>query len=131
MILKIVLVIVAISQFALGALTLFAPLPFTTWMGLPPPPPGTGYLLAMLGARFLAYGVGLVWLARQPVPDRFWIRNMVLIQLIDLAAGIGYVGLGIVPVASAAFPMVNATLFAALLFWLSRELPAPTRQAAV
>jgi hypothetical protein len=123
--LKIVLWIVAVSQFALGALTLFMPTQFAGWMGLPALPAADGYLLAMLGARFIAYGVGLVWLAWQPVPDRFWVRNMVLIQLLDLAAGAAYVATGAVPLAAAGFPMFNAALFAALLWILSRPAPRP------
>ena len=55
--LKIVLWLVAVSQFALGALTLFVPIQFTSWMGLPPLPAANGYLLAMLGARQAELGV--------------------------------------------------------------------------
>ena len=120
--LKIVLWLVAISQFALGVLTLFVPSQFAGWMGLPVPPGGDGYLLAMLGARFVASGVGLVWLARQTVPERFWVRNMVLIQMLDLVAGAAYVATGNVPLAAAAFPMFNAGLFALLLWIFSRPL---------
>jgi hypothetical protein len=118
--LKIVLWIVALSQFVLGALTLFLPLQFAGWMGLPTPPAADGYLLAMLGARFVGYGLGLVWLARQPLPDRFWVRNMALIQLLDLAAGLVYVAAALVPLAAAVFPMFNAALFATLLWVFSR-----------
>jgi len=118
--LKIVLWLVAVSQFALGALTLFVPTQFAAWMELPALPAGDGYLLAMLGARFLASGVGLVWLTRQPAPDRFWVRNMALIQLLDLAAGTAYVATGTIPLPVAAFPMFNAALFALLLWLFSR-----------
>ena len=118
--LKIVLWLVAVSQFALGALTLFVPIQFTSWMGLPPLSAANGYLLAMLGARFIGYGVGLVGLARQEVPDRFWVRIMVLIQVLDFGAGAVYVATGLVPPAAAAFPMFNALLFAVLLWTLSR-----------
>lgn len=118
--LKIALYLVAVSQFALGALTLFAPAFFLTTMGLTPPAPDNGYILAMLGARFVAYGIGMVWLARQSEPDRFWVRNMVLIQLIDFGAGAVYLGLGTVGLSVVAFPMFNAALFAGLLLFFSR-----------
>lgn len=125
--LKIVLWLVAASQFILGALTLFAPSQFAGWMGLPVPPAGDGYLLAMLGARFVAYGVGLIWLARQTVPDRFWVGNMVLIQLLDFAAGAAYVASGNVPLVAAAFPMFNAALFALLLWFFGRQSATEVR----
>jgi hypothetical protein len=123
--LKIVLWLVAVSQFALGALTLFVPTQFAGLMGLPLPPAGDGYLLGMLGARFVGYGIGLVWLARQIVPDRFWVRNMALVQLLDLVAGAAYVATGTVPLIAAAFPMFNAGLFASLLWIFSRPSSRP------
>lgn len=103
--------IIAASQLVLAALTLFAPIPFFAWMGLTPPAPDNGYMIGMLGARFLAYGIGMVMLARAANPSRFWIANMVLIQAVDLALGLVYTALGIIPFAVAAFPMINAALF--------------------
>lgn len=120
--LKPLLWLIALSQFALAALTLFAPVFFLTAMGLTPPPPDNGYLLAMLGARFLAYGLGMAMLARQAAPSRFWLANMALIQAVDFLAGAAYVALGLVSPATAAFPMANAALFTAgLVRVLSRR----------
>ncbi len=115
--LKILLYIIAISQIALGALTALVPGPFFIWMGLTAPPADNQYMLGMLSARFFAYGIGMIVLARASRPDRFWLLNMVLIQLIDLAAGLFYVSNGTIGWEVAAFPMFNATIFAALL-WL-------------
>lgn len=115
--LKILLWIVAISQLVLGALTLLAPGPFFVWMGLTVPPADNNYMLGMLAARFLAYGLGFVVLARSAEPDPFWIRNMVLVQAIDFAAGLFYVATGVIGWQVAAFPMVNAAVFGTLL-WL-------------
>lgn len=122
--LKIALYLVAASQFVLGALTLFVPSFFLSAMGLTPPAPDNGYVLAMLGARFVAYGIGMIWLARQAEPDRFWVRNMALIQLLDFAAGAIYLGVGIVPLGVVAFPMFNAALFAGLLLTFGRRRAA-------
>lgn len=124
--LKVVLATVALSQFVLGGLVLFLPGTFAAWIGLRIPPPDTGYLLAMLGARFVASGIGLVWLARQPVPDRFWVRNMAFIQTIDFVAGAVFLATGTIGLSTAAFPMFNAALFAGLLFFLSRPHEAST-----
>jgi hypothetical protein len=123
--LKPLLWIIAASQLVLAALTLFVPLQFFAWMGLTPPAPDNGYMIGMLGARFLAYGIGMAMLARAASPSRFWIANMALIQTVDLALALAYVGAGIVPLAVAAFPALNAALFTAGLLWCLRQLPAP------
>lgn len=115
--LKILLWIVAASQLVLGALTLLAPGPFFAWMGLSVPPADNQYMLGMLAARFLAYGLGMAALARSHHPEPFWIRNMVLIQAIDFGAGVFYIATGVIGIEVAAVPMVNAAIFGVLL-WL-------------
>jgi hypothetical protein len=117
--LKTLLYVIAISQLVLGALTLLAPGPFFALMGLTVPPADNQYMLGMLAARFLAYGAGMIMLARAEKPNRFWILNMVMIQLIDLTCGIYYVATGVIGLDVAAFPMTNAVIFATLLWlWL-------------
>jgi hypothetical protein len=101
-------------------LTLFAPTFFFETMGLSAPPADNKYMLGMLAARFFAYGLGMFGLARQAVPDLFWIRNMILIQLIDLGAGAFYLATGVIGLSVAAFPMFNATVFAVLLYLWSK-----------
>ncbi len=123
--LKILLYVIAASQLVLGVLMLLAPGPFFAWMGLTVPPTDNQYILGMLSARFLAYGVGMIALARAQTPDRFWILNMVAIQLIDLAAGLYYVASGVIGLGVAAFPMTNATIFAVLLWLWSPRADRP------
>lgn len=123
--LKPLLWIIAASQLVLAALTLFAPLAFFGWMGLTVPAPDNGYMIGMLGARFLAYGIGMAWLARAAQPSRFWIGNMALIQAVDLGLALAYVGLGLVPLDVVAFPAVNAALFTAGLLWCLRVPARP------
>ena len=128
--LKILLWIVAVSQLVLGALTLLAPGPFFGWMGLTPPPADNQYMLGMLAARFIAYGIGMATLARAAVPSLFWIRNMVLIQVIDFAVGAFYIANGTIGPEVAAFPMFNAAAFAVLLWLWSSSTGRPEAQAS-
>ncbi|KAF0113568.1 MAG: hypothetical protein FD150_1994 [Rhodobacteraceae bacterium] len=116
---------IATSQLVLAALTLFAPLAFFGWMGLTVPAPDNGYMIGMLGARFLAYGIGMAMLARATNPSRFWIANMALIQAVDLGLALAYVGLGLVPVTVAAFPAANAAFFCVGLIWCLHRLVSP------
>ncbi len=120
--LKILLLLIALSQLVLAVLTLFWPAAFFAWMGLQVPAPDNFYMIGMLGARFLAYGLGMIHLARSDAPSVFWIRNMALVQGIDLAVGLFYVATGVLTIGVAAFPMLNAAAFAILLvMWQPRR----------
>jgi hypothetical protein len=103
----------------LGVLFLFTPKVLMGWMGLTVPAADAGYILGMLAARFIAYGLGMFWCARAPEQNVFWINNMILIQVIDLAVGVYYTTTGVIELSSSAFPMFNAALFIILL-WLWR-----------
>lgn len=129
--LRLVLWLVAISQLVLGTLTLFVPAQFFELIGLSTPPLDNRYMIGMLGARFLAFGVGLAVLARQDRPAVFWIWTMVGIQMLDLTLGLFYTATGGVALSSSAFPMFNAALFALLLsvFTWSYRAPATAPQA--
>lgn len=109
--------VVAAVQLVLGTLYLTAPGQMALWQGLSPLPADAGYPLAMLAARFLVYGAGMILIARAPLRHRAWAQGMIAIQLIDLGAGLAYTAAGIVPLAASGFPMLNATLFAGAL-WL-------------
>lgn len=113
--LRVILGVIAFSQFALGILCIFAANFFFTSIGLSAPPPNNNFMIGMLGARFLAYGFGLVVLARQNEPSRFWMWNMVGIQVIDLLLGLFYTVNGTLGLSTSAFPMFNAAAFAILL----------------
>ena len=122
---KALLWLIAISQFALGALIIIIPQQFFLMMGLSSPPLDNNYMLGMLGARFLAYGAGMVMLARQPTPNLFWIRNMIFVQLVDFAVGAFYLFIGVIGLSVVAFPMFNAALFSTLLwFWFPNRITA-------
>jgi hypothetical protein len=112
------LIVCGAVQVVLGLASLFAPGPFFVWMGLESPPPGNQYMIGMLGARFLAYGIALFLASRQPEQHRLWIAGMALIQAIDLAVGLWYTAIGVLSLEVTAFPMTNAAiLLALLLLW--------------
>lgn len=113
--LKVLLRLIGVVQIVLGLFYFFAPLTFLSMQGLSTPQSDIGYPLGMLAARFIAYGIGMFVIANAPEQHRFWINNMILIQALDLAAGIFYTATGVVGIAHSAFPMFNATLFIILL----------------
>ncbi len=115
---RIICTLIGISQLALGGLYLFAPAFFINWQGLDPIPADTAYPLAMLAGRFLVYGIGMFVIARNPQQNMFWLNGMVAIQVIDLLAGIFYVGTGVVPLEVATIAMFDAALFIALLLYV-------------
>jgi hypothetical protein len=117
--LKIVLRIVGVVQIVLGILYLFFPHQLLSAMGHSIPMNDINYPFGMLAARFLAYGVGMFVIARNPIEHRFWITNMVFIQLIDLAVGVFYTLNGTIALNLSGFPMFNAALIASLL-WIWR-----------
>lgn len=106
-----VVTVVALSQLVLGVLFLAAPHVMYGAMGLPQSAPGFNYVSAMLAARLLAYGLILLRISHDLPRHRLWLDGMMMIQAIDLAAGLFYSSLGDVAWASSAFPMINATLF--------------------
>jgi hypothetical protein len=119
--LTILLRLVGGIQIVLGLAYLFAPALLLEAIGHSVPPDDIFYPLAMLAARFIAYGVVFVYIARDPVQHSLWISAMILIQLIDLGAGVFYTATGTVALADSAFPMFNATWIAALLYlWRPR-----------
>jgi len=113
--LKVLLRGIGVVQVVLGVLYLFVPMQFLALIGHSTPEADIAYPLGMLAARFLAYGVGMWYIARDPRKHLFWIYNMILIQAIDLAVGIFYTLTGVVALTHSAFPMFNATLFIVLL----------------
>lgn len=129
--LKVLLGIIGLVQLVLGLALLFAPAYFLQWMGLSVPPSDVNYMLGMLSARFLAYGLGMFLIARAPQQNIFWLNNMIFIQSIDLVVGLYYTLTGTLSLAVSAFPMFNATLFIILLLlWRPKTSANPARFVA-
>jgi hypothetical protein len=127
--LKIALIAVGGVQLVLGIAYLLAPQALLQWMGHSLPAADIHYPLGMLAARFLAYGLGLLVIAQEPARHTFWIKNMVLIQAIDLAVGLYYTLTGTISLQLSAFPMFNALLIAVLL-WAWRPKTSPSQATA-
>ena len=126
--LTILLRAVGILQIVLGAAYLLAPGAFTEWMKLSPAPHDANYAYGMLASRFIAYGIGMFVIARNPQRNIFWIKNMILIQGVDLGVGVFYTAKGVLSLSSSAFPMFNAFLIAVLLFlWKPRQAERETK----
>lgn len=117
--LKVFLMIVGAVQIVLGFLYLVFPHEFLRSMGHTIPMNDINYPFGMLAARFFAYGAGMFVIAKNPVEHQFWIKNMVFIQVVDLAVGIFYTLNGTISLGLSGFPMFNAALIAALL-WMWR-----------
>ncbi len=117
--LKIFLMIVGVAQIILGIAYLVFPHELLHAMGHTVPMDDINYPLGMLAARFLAYGAGMFAIAKAPDQHRFWIVNMIFIQIIDLAVGIFYTLSGTVALSLSGFPMFNAMLIVTLL-WVWR-----------
>ena len=110
--------VVGAIQIVLGILYLFAPAFLLSSMGYSVPPPDLDYPLAMLAARFIAYGIAFFLIASKPVEHQLWIKMMILIQCIDLSAGIFYTVKGVVSLSLSGFPMFNAAwIMILLLLW--------------
>ncbi len=125
--LTILLRVVGVVQIVLGAAYLFTPGAFIEWMKLSPTPHDANYAYGMLASRFIAYGIGMFVIARNPQRNIFWIKNMILVQGVDLGVGLFYTVTGVLSLSTSAFPMFNAVLIAGLLFfWMPRKVGSGT-----
>lgn len=113
--LQYLLMTIGVIQVILGIVHLTIPARFYAAMGLTVPPDDNHYFGGMLAARFIAYGIGMFVVARNPERHVFWIYNMIFIQVIDLVAGLIYTMRGTITLKTSLFPMFNASLFIVLL----------------
>jgi hypothetical protein len=118
---------IAVVQLWFGVLFTFAPGPSARLLGLAPAAPGwASWLLVMMGARFLGYGVGMLAAARDPARHVVWIDTMIGVQLVDLVATIGFLAAGDIPFPNVASALVLPVVFiAGLVAWHPRRLPQP------
>lgn len=105
-ILKTTAAVIAIAQFGLGLGYLVAPAAFNGVLGLSAAPAWTAWPFAMLGARFLGLGFGMLLVVRDPLANRGWIQAMIAVQALDWIGTMVYLLAGTVmlsQVATASF----------------------------
>jgi len=126
-VLRITAYVISISQFVLGAAYLFGAERFNELLDLDGAPSWTQWPFALGGARYVAFGFGMLLVARNPTAHRSWIQAMILVQAIDWLATIASVSTGIVTlrqVATASFlPLI---FIAGLLIGYPRAPQATT-----
>jgi len=117
--------VIGFIQIILGAFYLFAPNFFLTSMGHTAVANDVFYPLAMLAGRFIAYGIAFIFISGNPFKYKLWIQFMVLIQAIDLLAGLFYTFTGVVDLSLSGFPMFNAIwIIVLLVLWMPKEQKA-------
>jgi len=119
--LTVLLRVVGMIQIVLGVMYLFAPALMLSSMGHSVPQDDIFYPLGMLASRFIAYGIAFIYISKTAMQHRLWINFMILIQAIDLGAGIFYTTTGVVSLELSGFAMFNATWIMILLYLFSKE----------
>ncbi|HEV2360136.1 MAG TPA: hypothetical protein VGS21_00385, partial [Acidimicrobiales bacterium] len=89
-------------------------------------PSWTSWLFAMMGARFIGYGVGMLATARDPVGHRMWLDTMIAIQAVDWIATIAYLAAGDV-----SLHQVAAASFMPAVFVVALLSSRPRRSAVL
>ena len=119
---------VAVVQLLLGFGFLLAPVGLAALLGLAPAPTWTAWLFAMMAARFLGFGYGMLLAARDPIRHVHWINAMLVIQAIDWLATLYYLAGGAVTLTqvttAAFFPVVFIVLLLVNHPWRPRPVNA-------
>ena len=120
--LQITLVVVGIAQIFFGVAFTFAPVKFSSMLGLVPAPQWAYWMFSMFGARCFAFAYGM-WLAmRNPIKNIHWIQAMIAVQIVDWLGTLYYLangGISLAQVASASYlPLIFIIL---LVIFYPRE----------
>jgi hypothetical protein len=110
-----VLRFIALVQLVLGVGFLLAPGPLAQALGLAPAPVWTGWLFAMMAARFLGFAYGMSLATRDPARHIHWINAMLVIQAIDWLATVYYLSSGAVTLAQVTTASFLPVVFIALV----------------
>jgi hypothetical protein len=116
--LRISLHVIAATQVVLGVAFLLLPGRAERLLDLQPAAPAwANWLIAMLGARFLGYAVGMFVAARRPDRNLAWINTMIGIQVVDWIATMAYLADGELHLTQVGPAAVLPVLFVAALLW--------------
>lgn len=113
--LRATLVFIAVVQFVLGAAFLFAPQSTVQILGLSATPGWANWLFGQMAARFIAFGIGMLVAARDPLRAAPWIWLMILVQAIDWVVTVKYLAAGAVSLSQVSTAPYLPVLFIALL----------------
>ena len=119
-VLKGTVLFIAVIQLGLGLAYGLAPAGFHAALGLTDLPDWVGWPFGLMGARFIAFGFGMVLVYRDPWANRSWIQAMILVQAIDWIATIFHVATGVVRLAQ-----VTTASFLPLLFVITLTATYP------
>ena len=127
--LRISLYVIAATQLVLGVAFLLLPSLAERLLDLQPAAPAwANWLIAMLGARFVGYAIGMFVAARRPDRNLAWINTMIGIQVVDWVATMAYLADGELRLAQVGPAAVLPVVFvAALLWWHPRRLAREAR----
>jgi hypothetical protein len=118
--------VIALVQFVLGGAYLFAPVAFQASLGLTDLPAWTGWPFGMMGARFIAFGYGMVLVFRNPLANRGWIQAMILVQAVDWIVTMANVAGG-----TLALRQVAGASFLPVLFTIGLVVAYPREDTAI
>ena len=115
---------IGVVQVGFGLFFILAPSAFAPIQHLHPHQPAwVNWLLVMMGARFLGYGVGMFVAAGDPQRHVSWINTMIMIQALDWVGTLGYLIAGDVTIRNVSTAAILPPLFvAALLYWHPRRI---------
>ena len=118
---------IALVQIVLGLAFLFAPDATGHLLGLAPAPDWTRWMFGMMAARFLGFGYGMLWAARDPAGNAAWIKAMIVIQAIDWVVTLYYLSAGAVTLVQVSTASFLPVIFIIVLL---RNLPQQRKAGA-
>ncbi len=125
------IILIAVVQIVIGVVFMIFPGAFPAALGLPPAPPWTDWMFAMLGARALGFAYGILVARRDLRANATWLIAMVIVQALDWMATIFSVFAGkvtLMQVSTASFlPLLFIAVLAAEL--LRQRMVDPRIQA--
>ncbi len=125
--LQITLVFIGIVQLVLGVAFAFAPVGFSTLMGLAQAPAWTYWMFGMFSARAWGFAYGMFLAARDPERHIAWIQAMIGVQAVDWLGTMYFVltgALTLMQVSTASFlPLIFIALL--VIFYPRQKTTAP------
>lgn len=123
--------LIGLVQVFFGVLFVLAPTRAGDVLGLGAEPPSwVPWLFVMLGARFLGFGAGMFWAARDPAAHVSWIDAMIGVQVLDWIGTVVFLASGSIPLPNVASAVLLPVVFVAGLLWWhprrqARAVPVP------